>query len=283
MKKILYHLHIMWYETDLVNETLDSLLLAINSTKNATVDIKICYNYQTYLEIPDVTDVKKLFDKVNLHPIFNNSLIDIKISEKTMHDNFYNIADWRRDNYGDDYDYYVWGESDCLVPACFFTNISRIDYLNPHVVSYSQRKMWDESWLEVEHELLKPIPYDYNMELIKPLGQHYYMSIEEMNNFNSIFPINVVSLKNVKIDGNMTALSKGLPTPIIPIEMHFIHEDLALQLLLQKNNICQLHFPYQIKVHNRMHPLKRVYTKTKKETNLYLKYQQESLNCLQKI
>ena len=55
MKKILYHLHIMWYEVDMVEETLDSLLIALNNiNKNDTyVDLKICFNSQTYLTVLD--------------------------------------------------------------------------------------------------------------------------------------------------------------------------------------------------------------------------------------
>lgn len=283
MKKILYHLHIMWYEVDMVEETLDSLLIALNNiNKNDThVDLKICFNSQTYLEIPNENPIK-LFDKLKNHPIFNCN-IKSEIICKTMDDEFYNIGDWRRDNYGNDYDYYVWGESDCLVPNCYFKNISNIIYDSAHIVSYSQRKMWDSSWNEVEHEILKPIPYDYNMDLISPLGQHYYMSTDEMNNFNSVFPVKVTLLKNIKIDGNMICLSKGLPVPIIPVDIHFIHEDLALELVMKKFNIPQIHFPYQIKAHNRMHPLKRQYTKTDKETKLYNKYKEESLLAINKI
>ena len=39
MKKILYHLHIMWYEVDMVEETLDSLLIALNNISSILVQI----------------------------------------------------------------------------------------------------------------------------------------------------------------------------------------------------------------------------------------------------
>lgn len=284
MKKILYHLHIMWYEVDMIPETLDSLMNSISNANNAIVDIRLGFNYQTYLESPETGDVVSLFSEIKKHKIFSSST-KVEVIEIKNTDPFYNVADWRRDNYGEEYDYYVWGESDCLVPNCFFFNVSNVNYTVPHVVSYSNRKMWDSSWLSVEHEVVKPIPYTHDMELISPLAQHYYMSEEQMNNFNSIFPVILVQIPReyTKIDGNMMAISKGLPTPILPYDLHFIHDDLALEIYLKKKNIPQLHFPYQLKAHNRMHPLKRKYTKNKKEEETYMFHKDHCMKVIEKL
>lgn len=275
----------MWYEVDMIPETLNSLFNAIkNAEGHSYVDIKIAFNYQCYIEHPETEDIPSLFSKIREHKIFESGL-NTEIVEIKTEDPFYNLGDWRRDNYGEEYDYYVWGESDCLVPKCYFYNLSLISYDRPHVVSYSNRKMWDSSWLPVEHEVLKPIPYAHDMELISPLGQHYYMNEEQMNNFNSIFPVEVVEIPRqyIKIDGNMMAIGKGIPKPILPYDLHFIHDDLALEVLLKKLDISQLHFPYQLKAHNRMHPLKRKYTKTQKEEQTYKYHQEMCMRAIQNL
>jgi hypothetical protein len=286
MKKILYHLHIMWYEVDMVPETLDSLYNAIKRADNVHVDVKIAFNYQTYLETPDTDNVISLFDIIKEHKIFKLTNF-IELVEIHAADPFYNLGDWRRENYGNEYDYYVWGESDCLVPNCYFANIARVPYEFPHVVSYSNRKMWDESWLVVEHEILKYVPYHTKSvdDLLNTLGGHHYMSEDQMNSFNSMFPVCLVEIPTtqIKIDGNMIAISKGMPGSIIPEDLHFIHEDLALQVFLQKNNIAQLHFPYQLKAHNRTHPLKRRYTKTDQQNELYTAKKQECLIAINNL
>ncbi len=273
-------MHIMWYEVDMVYETLDSLQLALDNASNCCVDLKFCFNHQTYLE--DIGDILpgELLKQVENHSIFKSR--EVEIIHKTNSDSFYNIGDWRRENYGDKYDYYIWGESDCLLPECFFYNLGNIEYDKPHVVSYAQRKMWDNSWLPVEHILLQGISCTSDLSLIEPLGQGY-ISLEQLNSFNKVFPTILLELPVVKIDGNLTTVSKGLPTPILPEDLHFIHEDLALQLWLQLHEVSQLHFPNQIKGHNFQHPKKRKYTKTKIGEDLYVQYKNQSMNAIQKL
>ena len=48
MNKILYTLHVMWYESMMLNETLDSLQNAIDNS-TIPVDIMICLNSQTFI------------------------------------------------------------------------------------------------------------------------------------------------------------------------------------------------------------------------------------------
>lgn len=289
MKKILYHLHIMWYEVEVVKDTLDSLCTALQNTHSCEVDIRLAFNYQTYIEKPDgIEDVKTLFSGIKQHRIFQfpNKLEVVEIQADA---NFYNVADWRRDNYGDDYDYYVWGESDCLVPNCYFNNICRVKCDGPHVVSYSNRKMWESSWLPVEHALIQPVPYDENLQTnVRRIGALWgavHMTEEQMNEFNSLFPVEIIKFPDgvKKIDGNMMAIGRGLPTPILPYDLHFVNDDLALEVLLKIRNIPQFHFPFQLKAHNRMHPLKRKYTQTIKEDATYMHYRDLGLQAIQKL
>ena len=48
---ILYQLHIVWYESQMINETLDSVKKALDHCKKS-VNVKVCLNSQTYIEDP---------------------------------------------------------------------------------------------------------------------------------------------------------------------------------------------------------------------------------------
>ena len=46
--KILYTLHVMWYESKMLNETLDSVQQSIKNS-NIPVDLLVCLNAQTFI------------------------------------------------------------------------------------------------------------------------------------------------------------------------------------------------------------------------------------------
>ena len=108
---ILYQQHIMWYESEMLNETLDSLQIALKYS-TLPIDLEFCLNSQTYIETPIKGKPEDMFEKFKNHPILKNA----KIIYKTDNDPFYNIGDWRREIYSNKHKYTVWGESDCLVP-----------------------------------------------------------------------------------------------------------------------------------------------------------------------
>jgi hypothetical protein len=59
----------MWYESQMINETLDSIQQAIS---NATqpVDLVLCLNSQTYIEKPDEGFTpEQMFDVFLNHPV----------------------------------------------------------------------------------------------------------------------------------------------------------------------------------------------------------------------
>ena len=56
-----------------------------------------------------------MFKKFLNHPVLENTTL----IHKTDKDNFYNIGDWRREQYNE-YGYTIWGESDCLMPDDMF-------------------------------------------------------------------------------------------------------------------------------------------------------------------
>jgi len=271
--RILYHMHVMWYESKMINETLESLQLAVeNST--IPVDIMICLNSQTYMEQPDGVVPVEMFNEFVEHPVLKNATL----IHKTDNDPFYNVGDWRRDLYGPDYDYkyIVWGESDGLVPEDHFFLLAAIDIDHPHYVSLASRKMWDSTWDEVEHPWLRQFPRngppDNPAQAPEPFNSGHYISLNQLNEFNRQFEPVVIQLQQNKIDGNLIALSKGLPYPFIPPDLRFCREDLCAQIFFTINGIPQYHISTRLKGHNYVHPNKRIGTKDDRSNTKYTNY-----------
>ena len=95
----------MWYEAEMVNETLDSIQAALEQAPGLDVRLKFCINKQTYLEQPEVGTVDEMVAKFIDHPLMSR----VEIWEKDNRDHFYNIADWRREIYNPAAKYTVWG------------------------------------------------------------------------------------------------------------------------------------------------------------------------------
>lgn len=262
MTKFLYQMHIMWYELDMVSETLDSFSYAKEHSP-VPIDVSVCFNKQTFLESPIVDNINERFDNLSKHP----ALTSATIVEKTNSDGFYNVGDWRREVRTSD-GYTVWGESDTLVPNIYFVLLNNIWELNgqitnPHVVSLASRKMWDNSWVSVEHPLIKEYHCFDNgkSDAPNPLGHDHYITQEQLDEFNSKF-LEELSLETIsppKLDGSMLALHPNLPQ-LIADDVPMIGEDFCAQLALTVLNIPQYHISNIIKGHNYHHPKKRTNT-----------------------
>ena len=113
---IVYQHHIMWYESKMISETLDSLKQALDYYSPPDIQLVFCLNPQTYLEKPIEGTASNMFSNFINHPV----LKDARIIYKTDHEPFYNIGDWRREQYYPEAKYTVWGESDCLLPKELF-------------------------------------------------------------------------------------------------------------------------------------------------------------------
>jgi len=85
---ILGTLHIMWYESQMINETLDSIQQAISNAATP-VQLIMCLNSQTYIEKPDEGFIpEQMFDVFLNHPVLENAII----IKKTDNEPFYNIV-----------------------------------------------------------------------------------------------------------------------------------------------------------------------------------------------
>lgn len=269
-------MHIMWYESKMINETLDALQEALKQSK-LEVDLKFCLNSQTYIETPIEGNSEDMFDEFINHPLMDR----VEVIKKTDDDPFYNIGDWRREMYDKEYKYTVWGESDCLVPFDFFYILSGVNFEKPHLLSFASRKMWDSTWDCVEHiDLLKykrtkKVP----MNAPHPLNSFDVINQKELNEFNGKNDIKIYMNGNVKIDGALLCISGGIDFDFIPLDMNFVREDYCSQIVFRIKRIPQYVVKTRIKGHNYHHPLKRTNTSSKRSDDTFKKYESKSINA----
>jgi hypothetical protein len=258
MNKNIFTMHIMWYEYKMVPEALDSIQNALQYSKNPP-EIRICLNEQTYLETPIKGTPRKMFDEIKDHPIIKQA----NVIRKTDNDDFYNIGDWRREQYEFDAKYTTWGESDCILPYDFFYIIENVDINFPHILSVSTRKMWDYTWKEIEFIGLDK--YDYSdMDDTCPSELRFngitltQEMLDKINDEQS--GPEIVPLKRIKFDGALTCFSGGLPHPFIAPGQHITHEDLCAMIFFQRHGIPQFVIKNRMRSHNGFHKLKRTNT-----------------------
>jgi hypothetical protein len=271
---ILYQQHVMWYESEMINETLDSLQIALQYSE-VPVQLKFCLNSQTYLETPIKGKSEDMFTQFINHPV----LVNAEIIYKTNLDPFYNIGDWRREMYDVNAKYTVWGESDTMIPEDYFYIISQLNINEPHTLSLSSRKMWDASWTVVEHSRIQMLEPNHDTLGILSCGN--YINYDELNKFNNQDgDINIIKLPVNKIDGSLLALSSNLPNPFISPEQHFVGEDTAAAIFFKFHKIPQYHISNRIKGHNYSHPRKRTNTDSTRNDAIFIQYADQSRQAM---
>ena len=282
----------MWYEAAMLQETFDSIQAALEHSND--VKIRLCFNSQTYIEKPIEGTAIEMFDVVKDHPLMKIS----EIIHKTDSDEFYNIADWRREQYDADAKYTVWGESDALVPNDFFYILENIEINESHLMTFSSRPMWDNSWDIVTHNKLqgyqKPCQCkedDRNNCSVKncieflesPWKYKDYITQEQLDEFNDEEDINIVKLSGHKIDGSLLCLSQKLPTPFIAPDMHFVREDTCASIFFRMHKIPQYHVTNRLKGHNYWHPNKRTNTDATRNDEVFKQYANKSEQSMNKF
>lgn len=287
---IVYQVHHMWYETSMIDECWHSVLNAIKAAPGVDVKIKICFNFQTYIEKPDVGNVRKMLEKHQNHPLFKDYGVEVTIKDDTHP--FYNIADWRREVYDPEAKYTVWGESDTILPKDIFAILDKIEIDQPHVLTFAGRPMWDNTWDVVTHEKLlgysKPCQCDPHkddcIELLEaPWKYKDYITQKELDKFNDESGDIKIQQVPHKIDGSTVCLSGGIETPFIAPGMHFVREDTCLEYYLKIKNIPQVCVTTRLKGHNYKHPHKRVGTDSTRNDEVFKKYADVSIAAMQKF
>ena len=275
----MFQMHVMWYESAMVNETLDSIQTAL-SHSSGNVDIQICLNSQTYVERPIEGEAADMFKQFINHPVMERATI----TYKTNDDPFYNIADWRREMYNNN-GYTIWGESDCLLPYDLFFILEQLQIsgqlIDRHTLSLSSRKMWDDTWKEVELEGLDQITYKDSWGDVK--HRKTRINQEELDIINDAQgDVKINLLTDNKIDGALFILSEGLPK-FIPDDMSFVREDSCAENVFRFHRIPQYHIKNRLKGHNYHHELKRTNTEATREDNIFKTYADKSVNAMNKF
>ena len=257
---------VQWYECDIIEEYVDSLKDAIDAYDGEVVvdftiitneDLEKCISAEQKNKcIEKIGDKLLEFDNVR----FINSL--------------HTIADYRK-GFNDDYctkaDVLIWGESDAILPKQMFVVLDNLHQMslqnnNPkYLAFFGTCKMWDDSWLPIEHNDFtdKPcIPGDYdNWWSLK-----YTMSKDEMNKINEkVDELDVRVVSPHKFNGcGLVISSEVIKAGVnIPNSVFFVHEDSAFMWMTNKvlGNIPQYIIKNILLVHNRNHPEKRKYVK----------------------
>tara|TARA_B100001778_G_scaffold328326_1_gene327641 strand:+ start:35 stop:742 length:708 start_codon:yes stop_codon:yes gene_type:complete len=192
----------------------------------------------------------------------------------------YTIADYRRDfndNYCVKVDVLMWGESDSLIPRQTFQILDNLhtsvkENTPKYVSFFGTCKMWDESWLPIEHTEFTDKPFvDGDTENWWSL--RYNMNIDEMNSFNDkVEELDIKAINQYKFNGCGLVISSDLVKSgvNIPKSSFFIHEDTAFMLQLQRlfgGEIPQYVIKNILLVHNRKHTKKRFYVKGELKTD----------------
>lgn len=262
---------IQWYEIDMFEEYLDSLLISIGERKKEVIiDLCLCVNQELEQIDTSLHTIKNISEK------YNNICSRVKqegyninsVIKKDLH----TIADYRREfneYYCDKADVLFWGESDMLVPSQAIEVISLLytaakEKTPKWLGFFATCKMWDDSWKMLEHPQLTDLPRDPYAWY----GTRSYINYDKMEELNkdATYP-EILSTYDYKFNGCGLIMSSELVRSgvNIPKSVFFTHEDTALMnKMLTVFGNQQIPF-YIVKnillVHNREHPEKRKYIK----------------------
>jgi hypothetical protein len=252
---------VQWYECDIIGEYVDSLKDAIkNYGGEVEVDFTIISN----------EDLEKCINEEQKNQCIKkieSILLDFK--NVRIIQKLYTIANYRRDfneQYCDDVDVLIWGETDMIAPRQMFVSLDMLHQsleVKKYIATFSICKMWDDSWKQLEH------PEFTNKPFIHGDGENwwqlrYTMTKDEMNTFNDkVEDLNVQVISPHKYNGcGLVITSEVIRSGVnIPRSCFFIKEDTAFMMMTQRvlGQIPQYHFKNILMVHNRKHPNKRMY------------------------
>ena len=273
--------HVMFYEVEMISEFVQSIYDATGGIENPdNIMIDFCFNFSEYFEKVDTEQISyndlkiKFIEQVEY---LRSGGVDVRYTFYEENNKPYTIGNYRRDlNYNKclDYDFVIWGESDCLVPKEFFLTLETISVyadknnINRYITTFAVRKMWDAGWKVLEHN-------DFTDSVFSDMHENkwqndkssiwYTMSIDEMNEINSkaeTFDIRI--LNQPKFDGSLLVMSSGLLQNgvNIPHSCHGCGEDASFERMCKQimgDSYIQIVVKNILKVHNRVHPKKREY------------------------
>ena len=257
---------VQWYECDIIEEYVDSLKDAVNLYDGQVIiDFTIVGNQDLEKCISEEQHTKCI-EKINTICNFGN----VRYT-----DELYTIADYRREfnnNYCNQCDVLMWGESDSLIPRQTFTvldNLHRNVETSKYLAFFGTCKMWDESWRPIEHNDFTDKPF-IDMDTKNWWSLRYDMSKQEMDKINDkVDELDVQIVSPHKFNGcGLVISSEVVKAGVnIPNSVFFVHEDSAFMMMTNKvlGNIPQYIIKNILLVHNRKHKNKRNYIKNESQ------------------
>jgi hypothetical protein len=272
---------VQWYECDIIEEYVDSLKDAIEQYDGQViVDFTIISN----------EDLEKCISSKQKEECMKKIINICDFGNVRFIDNLHTIADYRREfnnEYCEQVDVLMWGESDSLIPKQTFTILnnlhSQVKHQTPKYLGFfGCCKMWDDSWKPIEHPDFTDKPFYDSPKQFKPnhwWSLRYTMNKDEMNKINNkTEELDVRILPQHKFNGcGLVISSEVIKAGVnIPKSVFFVHEDTAFMHMTNKvlGNIPQYVIKNILLVHNRKHPKKREYVKD--ETGNTMQQQRES-------
>ena len=256
---------VQWYECDIIEEYVESLNDAIKQYEGQViVDFTIVGNQ----------DLETCISKEQLDECIMKIESICNLGTVRYTDDLHTIANYRKgfnDDYCNQVDVLIWGESDAILPKQMFMVLDNLHQMsiqnnNPkYLAFFGTCKMWDDSWLPIEHNDFtdKPcIAEDYdNWWSLK-----YTMNKDEMNKINEkVDDLDVRIVSPHKFNGcGLVISSEVIKAGVnIPKSVFFVHEDSAFMWMTNKvlGNIPQYVIKNILLVHNRNHPNKRMFVK----------------------
>ena len=280
-KKYIIGTHVMFYEVEMISEFVDSIYDSIHQVDNRdNITIDFLFNFSEYFEKIDtnqisVNEIKTKF--INEVEKLRSTGVNVRYNFYEDNNKIYTIGSYRRDlNYNNcnDYDFIVWGESDCLIPKEFFSTLEVLsnhaneNNIHRYITTFATRKMWDSSWSILEHKDFENSKfYDMKEEGWKTDKSSiwYTMSKGEMNDINEKSEELDVRISNQpKFDGSLLIISSDLIRAgvNIPHSCYACGEDASFERMckiIMGNSYVQFIIKNVLKVHNRVHPKKREY------------------------
>ena len=257
---------VQWYECDIIEEYVDSLKDAINCYHDGQVivDFTIVSN----------EDLEKCISSEQKEECMKKIVKICNFGNVRFTEDLHTIADYRKgfnDDYCNDVDVLIWGESDAILPKQMFgilDNLHQMSLQNnnsKYLAFFGICKMWDESWKTLEHPDFTDKPFIEN-DYDNWWSLKYTMTKDEMNAINDktdeldvrIMPLHKFNGCGLVISSEVVKAGVNIPKSVF-----FVHEDSAFMYMTNKilGNIPQYVIKNILLVHNRNHPNKRMYIK----------------------
>jgi len=220
---------VQWFECDIIEEYVDSLKDAM-----AEYDGQVIVDFTVVMN----QDLEKCISEEQMNKCIEKIESICNFGNVRYTDDLHTIADYRKgfnDDYCDQVDVLIWGESDALLPRQMFVILDNLHQMslknnNPkYLAFFGTCKMWDDSWKQLEHPEFTDKPFYSEPEDFTPdqwWSNRYTMTKTEMNAINTkTDELDVKIMPQHKFNGCGLVISSEviLAGVNIPKSVFFVH------------------------------------------------------------